>query len=175
MLINQWALVLTQSFQDLSYGLIQFIPRLLIAIIIFIIGWLVGAGLKRLVMQVVSALKIDEALTAAGVEKVIHRAGWKMNSGAFLGTLVKWFVIVVFLLASLEVLQLTTVTLFLQAVVLTSSRYRCCAHSLGSSCDCRRSAARSCWFSCSSEPRFGKSPWFNSSLGYLDLRRPCGS
>jgi hypothetical protein len=119
MLINQWALVLTQSFQDLSYGLIQFIPRLLIAIIIFIIGWLVGAGLKRLVMQVVSALKIDEALTAAGVEKVIHRAGWKMNSGAFLGTLVKWFVIVVFLLASLEVLQLTTVTLFLQAVVLT--------------------------------------------------------
>jgi hypothetical protein len=119
MLLNQWALVLTQSFQDLSYGIAAFLPRLLIAIIIFIIGWLVGAGLARLVMQVVSALKVDEALTAAGVEKMVHRAGWKLNSGAFLGALVKWFVIVVFLLASLEVLQLTTVTLFLQAVVLT--------------------------------------------------------
>jgi hypothetical protein len=118
MLINQWALVLTQSFQSLSYGLVLFIPRLVVAIVIFIIGWLVGVWLKRLVVLVIKAIRVDEALAAAGVEKVVHRAGWKLNSGAFLGTLVKWFVIVVFLLASLEVLQLTTVTLFLQAVVL---------------------------------------------------------
>jgi hypothetical protein len=119
MLLNQWALVLTQSFEDLSYGLIQFIPRIVVAIVFFLIGWLVGVGLGRLVAQVVNSLRVDDALRSAGVEKVLHRAGWKLNSGAFLGFLVKWFVIILFLVASLDALQLTDVTIFLRAVVLT--------------------------------------------------------
>ncbi len=119
MLLNQWALVLTQSFQDLSYGLVLYLPRVIMALIIFIIGWLVGVGIGRLVSQVVHSLRVDEALRSAGVEKVVHRAGWKLNTGVFLGALVKWFIIVVFLVASLDVLQLTDVTLFLTAIVLT--------------------------------------------------------
>ena len=119
MLLNQWALVLTQSFQDLSYGLIQFLPRIVVAIVFFLIGWLVGVGLGRLVAQVISSIRVDDALRSAGLEKVLHRAGWKLNSGAFLGFLVKWFVIILFLVASLDALQLTDVTIFLRAVVLT--------------------------------------------------------
>ena len=119
MLLNQWALVLTQSFQDLSYGLIQFIPRIVVAILFFLIGWLVGVGLGRLVAQVINSIRVDDALRSAGVEKLLHRAGWKLNSGAFLGFLVKWFVIILFLVASLDALQLTDVTIFLRAVVLT--------------------------------------------------------
>ena len=119
MFLNEWALVLTQSFQDVSYGLIQFLPRLVGAIIIFLIGWLVGEGLGRLVAKVVDSLRVDEALRATGVEKAVHRAGWKLNSGKFLGVLVKWFVIIIFLLAALDALQLTEVSVFLSAVVLT--------------------------------------------------------
>ncbi len=119
MLLTTWAEVLTQSFQNLAYGIALFIPNLIVAIIIFIIGWLVGVGIGRLVAQVIQALRVDDALRAAGVEKVVHRAGFKLNSGAFLGFLVKWFFIIVFLLASLDVLGLTDVTLFIRAVVLT--------------------------------------------------------
>jgi hypothetical protein len=119
MTLDQWALVLTQSFQGLAYGLVAFLPRLVGAILIFVIGWVVAVGISRLVAQVVNSLKVDAALRAAGVEKVIHRAGWKMNAGAFLGFLVKWFIITVFLLVSLEILQLTDVTTFLRTVVLT--------------------------------------------------------
>ena len=119
MLLDQWALVLTQSFEALSYGLVQFIPRLVVALIIFIIGWLVGVGIGRLIAQIVTSLRVDDALRAAGVEKVLNRAGWKLNSGEFLGFLSKWFIIIVFLLASLDVLQLTDVTVFLRTVVLT--------------------------------------------------------
>lgn len=118
MFLNEWATVLNASFQGLFYGLVAFIPNLVAAIVIFIIGWLIGAGLARVVEQVVAAIKVDQALRAAGVERVIERAGWKMNAGAFLGTLVKWFFIIVFLVASLEVLGLTQVTMFLTTVVL---------------------------------------------------------
>ncbi len=118
MSFTTWADVLSQSFQGVFYGLVAFIPNLLAAIIIFVIGWLIGAGLARVVDQVISALKVDQALRAAGVERVVERAGWKLNAGAFLGILVKWFFIIVFLVAALEVLGLTQVTAFLTTVVL---------------------------------------------------------
>lgn len=118
MFLTEWANVLNASFQGLFYGLVAFIPNLLAALIIFIIGWLIGSGLARVVEQVIGALKVDNALRAAGVERVVERAGWKMNAGAFLGTLVKWFFIIVFLVAALEVLGLTQVTAFLTTVVL---------------------------------------------------------
>lgn len=118
MFLTTWADVLNQSFQSLFYGLISFIPELVVAVIIFIIGWLVGAGLGRVVAQIVSSLRIDQALKQAGVERVLERAGFSLNSGAFLGALVKWFFIVVFLLAALDVLHLTVVSTFLATVVL---------------------------------------------------------
>lgn len=118
MFLNTWANVLNLSFQNLFYGLVEYLPNLLIAVIIFVIGWLIGAGLGRLVAQVVNSLRVDQALRAAGVERVLERAGFSLNSGAFLGMLVKWFFILVFLVAALEVLGLTQVTMFLTAVVL---------------------------------------------------------
>jgi small-conductance mechanosensitive channel len=118
MFFTTWADVLTISFQNLFWGLVQFLPNLVVALIIFIVGWLVGAGLGRLVAQVIASLRVDQALRAAGVERVLDRAGFKLNSGAFLGALVKWFFIIVFLLASLDVLRLTDVTVFLRTVVL---------------------------------------------------------
>ncbi len=118
MFLTTWANTLNSSFQSLFFGLVDFVPNLIIAVIIFVIGWLIGAGLGRVVAQIVSSLRVDQALRAAGVEKVLERAGFKLNTGAFLGMLVKWFFVVVFLVASLEVLGLTQVTIFLRAVVL---------------------------------------------------------
>lgn len=119
MFLTTWADVLALSFQNLFWGLVQFIPNLVVALVIFVIGWLVGAGLARLVAQVVNSLRVDQALRAAGVERVLDRAGFTLNSGAFLGFLVKWFFIIVFLVASLDVLGLTEVTAFLRGVVLS--------------------------------------------------------
>ncbi len=118
MVFTTWADVLSQSFQNLSYGLISFVPNLVIAIVIFIVGWLVGVGVGRVVEQIINALRIDQALKATGLEKVLSRAGFGLSSGKFLGFLVKWFFIIVFLVASLDVLHLTTVNLFISDVVL---------------------------------------------------------
>ncbi|HUX81082.1 MAG TPA: hypothetical protein VMV38_02050 [Candidatus Paceibacterota bacterium] len=118
MVFTTWADVLSQSFQNLFYGSVSFIPNLVIAIIIFTVGWLVGAGVGRVVEQIVNALRFDQALKATGLEKVLARAGFALSSGKFLGALVKWFFIIVFLVASLDVLHLTTVNLFISDVVL---------------------------------------------------------
>ncbi len=118
MVFSTWADVLNQSFQSLFYGLVAFIPNLVVAIVIFIVGWLVGLGLGRVVAQIVNALRVDQALRSAGVERVLHRAGFELSSGRFLGWLVEWFFIVVFLVAALGVLHLDAVNFFIRDVVL---------------------------------------------------------
>lgn len=118
MVFNTWADVLSQSFQNLFYGSVAFIPNLVIAIVIFIVGWLIGVGLGRVVVQIINALRVDQALRSTGIERLLSRAGLELSSGKFLGFLVKWFFIIVFLVASLDVLHLTVVNLFISDVVL---------------------------------------------------------
>lgn len=113
-----WADTLRSSFNDIWGGIVAFVPNLIIALVIFAIGWIIGAVLGRVVEQIIKSLRVDAALRGAKVEEVLKRAGFDLDSGAFLGALVKWFVIVVFLIASFEIIGLTQVTVFLQQVVL---------------------------------------------------------
>jgi len=117
-MLSNWGNVLTVSFQNLWMGVVGFVPNLVVAIIILILGWLVGALLGRAIWQVFRSLKVDEALRRAGFESFLRRGGIDLDSGAFIGGLVKWFVIVVFLVAAFDVLGLSQVNLFLQQVVI---------------------------------------------------------
>jgi len=118
MLLSSWSDVLTASFQNLWFGVVSFVPNLVVALIILIIGWLVGALFGRAIWQVFRSLRVDEALRRAGFETALKKGGMNLDSGAFIGGLVKWFVIVVFLVASFNVLGLTEVNLFLEQVVI---------------------------------------------------------
>jgi hypothetical protein len=109
---------LATAFTNLGTGLIQFLPSVLIAIIIFIAGWIFGSVLGKLISQLFKTLRVDHALKVAGVEEVLHRAGYGLNSGRLVGNLVKWFIIAAFLIASFDVLHLSKVTDFLGSIVL---------------------------------------------------------
>ena len=119
MFVDNWGGVFTSSLQGIWYGVAGFVPTLIIAVIIFAIGWVLAALIEKLVETVFKTLKIDAALKSAGLEDIVDRAGYKLNSGAFVGSLVKWFIIIVFLIASFDVLGLSQVNTFLRDVVLS--------------------------------------------------------
>src|SRR3989344_2438412 len=118
MIVTQSADVVQSSFTGLWFTVVQYLPAIIAAVIVFIIGWIVGIILYRIVMEVVKVLRVDDALRAAGLNDAAKEAGFNLDVGRFLGTLVMWFVILVFLVASLEILGLSRVTVFLQQVVL---------------------------------------------------------
>lgn len=115
--IYTWSDVLSLSFKNLWLGVSQFIPNLFAAIVIVLVGWGIGVLFGRVVSQIVKSIKIDEALRRAGVEDFLNKGGLNLNSGAFLGGLVRWFVILVFLIAALDVLKLSQVTTFLRDIL----------------------------------------------------------
>ncbi|MFZ3020201.1 MAG: hypothetical protein WA051_01625 [Minisyncoccia bacterium] len=118
MLVQTWGDVLTTSFQDVWIGVARFLPNLLVAIVIVILGWLIGAVIGKAIWQIFRSIRVDEALRKTGFENLLRRSGTNLDSGAFIGGLVKWFIIVVFFIAAFEVLGLHQVNAFLSQVVL---------------------------------------------------------
>lgn len=106
------------SFWSLWYVVGLYLPNILAAVIWFVVGWVIGVALYHVVVEVVKALRINDGLKATGLNEAAQRAGFTLDVGKFLGTLVEWFVILVFLIASLEILGLSSVTAFLQQVIL---------------------------------------------------------
>ena len=106
------------SFQNLWGGVIGFAPKLIIAIIVFVIGLLVASIIGKFVDKIISSLRVDSAFKSVGVDEMLHKGGFTLNSGHFIGSLVKWFLVIVFLIASLDILGLSEVNDFLKNVVL---------------------------------------------------------
>lgn len=106
------------SFQGLWSGVIMFIPNLIVALIILLVGWGVGLIVSHAIMKFMAMIKFDEALKRAGFENLVKKAGLNLNSGKFIGKLFEYFIVIAFLIASFDVLGLTQVTGFLQQIVL---------------------------------------------------------
>lgn len=118
MVLQTWGNVVIASLQQAWTSVIGFIPSLLGALIVFGFGWLVAATLGQLVEQIIKALRVDQLLAKLEIQKILSSAGWNMDISAFIGALVKWFLIVVFLLAASNILGLTQVSDFLKDVLL---------------------------------------------------------
>src|SRR5690349_81464 len=90
-------------------GIALFVPRLIVALVAFIVLWIVAVMLGKLIEQLFKSLKLDSLLEGVGLEEPLSRAGYKLNTGAFFGGLVRWFFIILALLVAVDILQLTAV------------------------------------------------------------------
>ena len=106
------------SFGYMLYTVLQTIQSLIIAAILIIFGWILGVVLYRIIVRLIHILHIDQVLRRAGVHDTVKEFGFELDVAKFLATLVLWFVVLVFVVAALEVLGLTRVTLFIEQVVL---------------------------------------------------------
>jgi hypothetical protein len=118
MIVQNWTDALQQSFNSLLWWTVNFIPQFVLAVVIFVVGWFIAVLIGRLVSQAIKAIKVDHALKSAGVDDIVTRAGYRLDSGEFIGGLIKWFIIIVVLWASLTVMGLTDVTSFIQLALL---------------------------------------------------------
>ncbi len=111
-----WVLT-TTAFGDLWTGFISYTPRIISAILIFIIGWFIASALCSGIYYLFRKLRVDNGLRLAGVEQPLHKAGVHLNTGKFFGEIVRWFVVIGFFVISLKVLNITSVADTLQQVL----------------------------------------------------------
>jgi hypothetical protein len=118
MVLQTWSDVIVTSLQVTWSAVAGFVPLFLGAVIVFIIGWIIAVSLGKLVEHAVRSVKVDAILQSLDVHKALERAGLRLDSGVFIGGLVKWFLIIASLLAAVNILGLVQVSTFLRDVLL---------------------------------------------------------
>lgn len=118
MIIRSWSDVLISSLQHLWVQVVSFLPNLLGALIVFVVGLVIASGLASLMERLVEFLRVDKLLRQVGLEAIFERAGLKLNAGRFFGAVVYWFLVVAFLLAASDILQFFALSSFLNNVLL---------------------------------------------------------
>jgi len=118
MFIQDWTAVIVGSLQDLWIGAIKTLGSIVGALVVLIIGLIIASGLAALVERVINLIKLDKALVGLGLEEYFNRAGLRINSGKFIGKIVYWFLVVVFLLAAADILGFYAFSSFLSDVLL---------------------------------------------------------
>ncbi len=111
-----WAGFVT-SFQDAWAGVANFVPRFILAVVILIVGILIADIIGKALAQLIRATKVDALIRKAGAEPYFSRAGIKIDIGKFVGIIVKWFLVVVVLVQTFQILGLNAVTAFLQSIL----------------------------------------------------------
>lgn len=117
MVIQNWANILVASLQQVWLQVIAFIPLLLGAIVVFIIGLVIAHVLAMFVERIIKGLKLDELLVKLGVARYLEHGGEKLNSGHCLGRAVYWLIVIAFVLTVSEILGFTALTVFLQQIL----------------------------------------------------------
>lgn len=116
--LSAFAQALLDSFQTVWLGLVNLLPNIIAALVILIVGWAAASGLAKLVQKIVEFTKVDDVIDKAGLDKSLAEAGVEFNLAKLIAWLVKWFIIVVVLIAVADVLHLEQITQFLQTIAL---------------------------------------------------------
>ena len=106
------------SLRSLFDRLLLFLPNLIVAVIVLILGWLIGTFLGKLVHRILVAIKIDVLADQLGLDQLSSRAGRKFSIASLGQFVFKWFFFIGSLIAASEILGLTEVTTFLYEGVL---------------------------------------------------------
>src|SRR3989338_11177021 len=89
--------IVQTTFQDLWFQVIGFLPVLIGAIVVFIIGLIIAWALRVVVEKIVKALRVDDLMVRLRVTDLFKKAGLPLHVGSLLGWIVKWVIVVVVL------------------------------------------------------------------------------
>ena len=92
-------------------------PAIILALLLFILGLFIGTFVGKAVKELLNRIGLNKVLQNKEIERASRRAGYEFNLSSLIAFLIKWFLIIVFAVAALQVLGLAQIQDFLSQVV----------------------------------------------------------
>ncbi len=106
------------SSQIIWNNIVNFLPTLVLAIVILVLGLLIASLLGSLITKIAKGLKIDKLLNTVGLADKLKEADVSFSLSGLFGWIVKWFIVIAVLLTVANMLSLDAVSDFLKEVLL---------------------------------------------------------
>lgn len=115
--VNDFNLAVTESLQDVVTRVVTFIPNLVGAAIILVLGWIVAALLEWAVDNVIRAVGLQTLFERVKVEDVVKKTEAKKDTTGLIAAVVKWIILLVAFIAAADSLNLPQVSEFLNNIL----------------------------------------------------------
>ncbi len=106
------------SSQIIWNNIVNFLPTLILAIVVLVLGLLIASLLGSLITKITKGLKIDKLINTVGLADKLKEANVNFSLSGLFGWIVKWFIIIAVLLTVANMLSLDAVSDFLKQILL---------------------------------------------------------
>lgn len=110
--------VVTGAWNTFSAKIMAFLPGLIGAIIIFVVGLIIAKIIKVAVVKLLRLIRFDTATEKTGVNDFLKKGSILKTPSEIIGTLIYWFIMILVLVASLDALGLPIVSDILNDIFL---------------------------------------------------------
>lgn len=110
--------IVRESVASFLRGLGEFLPNILAAIVILIVGWIVARILKAAVSRGLTLAKFPGLARQAGIDGFLAKGGVKRSSTELVAVLVYWLVMLIVLVTAVNALRLDVASQLLNQIML---------------------------------------------------------
>ncbi|MDZ7612190.1 MAG: hypothetical protein U5L10_05485 [Candidatus Moranbacteria bacterium] len=115
---NTWEAATINALQNTWVHMLNFIPKLLGAVVILLIGLFIASFLQKLVIKLLKWIKFDNLVESTRINENLQKIGLNKTVTKIIGVVVKWFFIIVTLTAVVDVLDISQLSNLLNQVIL---------------------------------------------------------
>lgn len=117
MIFKDWVSIVGGAWLTIWERFVNFLPNLIGAIIILVIGWIVGMLISTIIDRLFRLIGLQALFDKAKVEEVLKKANSDKDATTLLASVGKWIIYLVAFIAAANTLQLNTVADFLNQIL----------------------------------------------------------
>jgi Conserved TM helix len=110
--------MLVEPIRESLHQIGAFMPRLLLAIVVLIVGWLIAKAVRFAIVKALYAINFNVVTEKAGIDRFLQQGGADIDTTRVLGGLFYWLVILAALMIAFNSLDLAYVTDLVGRIVL---------------------------------------------------------
>jgi hypothetical protein len=114
---NAYSTALVRAWNDVTSRLFSFLPNLIAALVVFAIGWILAGWLKAITIKLLESVRLSNLVRGTGIQKFLKKADVTTKVEEVIGLVVKWLIILVFFIAAMNIIGLSTVSLVLESIL----------------------------------------------------------
>jgi len=113
-----WNIIVIEPVKAMLVRAATFLPTLIGILIILIVGWIIAAVLKNVVVKLLKMIQFDMASEKSGLADVLKKGGIKNTLSELMGGLIYWVIMLLVFMTALNALGMTVVASLLDKVIL---------------------------------------------------------
>jgi hypothetical protein len=104
--VIEWENLIVEPVRQMLTRILAYLPVLLGALVILIVGWIVAKAIRRLVDWLLKVARFDVLADKAGISEILRKGDLKISAGEVISKLVYWLIMIMVLVMTVDALGL---------------------------------------------------------------------